>query len=184
MGRPRLYSDEERRQKRRLKSAHWRAANREQSRKINRESMKRASDKAAVAAGRTPGRCGRPIIPRTIEEKRARQTARVMKWYRENQSTARMIGATAARNRRARIREVGGSHSTKDVCALRERQKDNCAFCLLPLGSRTHIDHYLPLALGGTNDIGNLRVLHPKCNLTKGALHPMQHAISNGMLCW
>jgi 5-methylcytosine-specific restriction endonuclease McrA len=31
-----------------------------------------------------------------------------------------------------------------------------------------HIDHVIPLALGGRNDMSNLLPVHPICNLVKG----------------
>ncbi|MCK8788014.1 HNH endonuclease, partial [Roseomonas sp. NAR14] len=52
-------------------------------------------------------------------------------------------------------------------------------------GSATpHVDHYVPLALGGSNDRSNLRLLHAACNLSKGARHPIEHGRSLGLLCW
>jgi len=35
-----------------------------------------------------------------------------------------------------------------------------------------HVDHIVPLAQGGTNDITNFQALCPKCNLSKGAKMP------------
>jgi 5-methylcytosine-specific restriction endonuclease McrA len=37
-----------------------------------------------------------------------------------------------------------------------------------------HIDHKLPVALGGTDDIDNLQVLCASCNLHKGAKREVQ----------
>jgi 5-methylcytosine-specific restriction endonuclease McrA len=36
-------------------------------------------------------------------------------------------------------------------------------------GDALHVDHYLPLALGGSNAASNLRLMHATCNLAKGA---------------
>jgi hypothetical protein len=35
-----------------------------------------------------------------------------------------------------------------------------------------HVDHIIPLARGGTNDITNFQALCPKCNLSKGVKLP------------
>ena len=35
-------------------------------------------------------------------------------------------------------------------------------------GDPTHLDHFVPLSKGGTNDLRNMRLMHATCNLTKG----------------
>jgi 5-methylcytosine-specific restriction endonuclease McrA len=45
-----------------------------------------------------------------------------------------------------------------------------------------HVDHILPLALGGDNRRKNIQLLCPTCNLSKGAHHPIDHAQRNGLL--
>ncbi|HEY8878293.1 MAG TPA: HNH endonuclease [Roseateles sp.] len=48
-----------------------------------------------------------------------------------------------------------------------------CTYCGVGTGLRRGtIDHYLPLALGGTDERGNLRWCCVDCNAAKGALHP------------
>jgi 5-methylcytosine-specific restriction endonuclease McrA len=45
-----------------------------------------------------------------------------------------------------------------------------CGICGEPADEAAfHIDHVLPVTLGGTNDEANLQVSHPACNLAKGA---------------
>lgn len=185
-GRPPLYTESERREKRRVKFLKWRAANLDKARDINRRSMKKANDQKALAAGRTPGKRGRPVvIVLTPEEKRAKQNARVKRWYAQNREKGQAIGATAARNRRARIKKVGGTHTAADIAWLMEQQKGKCAFCLLSFDDeKPHVDHYVPLALGGSNDRKNLRLLHETCNLMKSSKHPVSFAKQHGMLCW
>ena len=45
-----------------------------------------------------------------------------------------------------------------------------CALCGQPISTddKVHIDHIIPVRLGGTNDTSNLQVVHDICNLTKG----------------
>jgi 5-methylcytosine-specific restriction endonuclease McrA len=38
------------------------------------------------------------------------------------------------------------------------------------------------VALGGTNDISNIQLLCPKCNLSKHKKHPQEYAKEHGML--
>jgi 5-methylcytosine-specific restriction endonuclease McrA len=218
MGRPRLYSDVQRREKRRLKQRKWRAANPERAREITRESERRRAAKRALAEGRQPGTIGRPV-QFTEQEKKAKRASKSRAHYHNNRAKLAPVAAKREREKRAairageyvpqpwggvkltrderqlrdramgskrrtRLKSVGGNYTADDIKELRVRQKGNCAWCLLPLGDDYHIDHYLPVILDGPNDIGNLRLLHPKCNLIKAAHHPIDHALKHGMLCW
>lgn len=52
-----------------------------------------------------------------------------------------------------------------------------CAICKTPVDTTAHwlhpnsytLDHRIPLALGGSDDMSNLQVTHRKCNAAKGA---------------
>lgn len=90
-----------------------------------------------------------------------------------------------ANNRRARLGGHHGKFSAADVRWLWDRQKGCCAFCLNPLERKKyHVDHWQPVSRGGSNDRGNLRLLHPRCNLTKHARDPIEHAKEHGLLLW
>lgn len=217
VGRPRQFTEEDQREKRRVRAAKWNAENRGRRREITRESMKRAATAKAVAEGREPGRVGRPA-QFTPEEKKAKRLAKAKRYYWENLEKSRSEAAARERQkradkkagtydkaclprltdderrasevafsalRRARIRNAGGTFTKADIEALRVLQKGKCTWCLTLLGkSRVHVDHYLPLALGGSNDRTNLRLLHEKCNLAKAAHHPIDHGLRSGLLCW
>lgn len=50
------------------------------------------------------------------------------------------------------------------------QQRHRCAICTGPLGLLdSHMDHIVPLALGGEDDRANLQLVHAACNLRKGA---------------
>ena len=55
------------------------------------------------------------------------------------------------------------------MCA---RYGGHCAYCNAYVGMRGTIDHYLPQALGGSDDEENLRWACPPCNNKKGQMHP------------
>jgi hypothetical protein len=58
--------------------------------------------------------------------------------------------------------------------ALESAQNLRCAVCGAPLvrSAKPHIDHKIPVSLGGSNDIENLQILCERCNLGKSnALH-------------
>lgn len=51
------------------------------------------------------------------------------------------------------------------------RQECKCAVCGCWIGPPCayHIDHIVALARGGANEVANLQLLCPRCNLKKGA---------------
>ena len=49
------------------------------------------------------------------------------------------------------------------------RSNNTCEICGKPLSRFSYsIDHIIPLSRGGTNNIDNLRAVHPTCNKLKG----------------
>lgn len=87
-----------------------------------------------------------------------------------------------ARNRRAKKRKVGGTLSMGIAKKLLALQKGKCACCGLPLGDDYHLDHIMPLALGGSNTDDNIQLLRAKCNLQKSAKHPVDFMQERGLL--
>lgn len=80
---------------------------------------------------------------------------------------------------RARKQQGGGSFKTADLAAIRSAQTDKkgrliCWRCGKPIKGTPHLDHWIPLAGGGTNDAGNLHYMHAHCNLTKSDKHPTE----------
>lgn len=91
--------------------------------------------------------------------------------------------AIAIHKRRARKKQSEGTHTPADLRALLAAQSHRCAYCRADLRKvKKHLDHVLPLALGGTNDKGNLQWLCESCNLSKGAKHPVTFAQELGFL--
>lgn len=74
--------------------------------------------------------------------------------------------------RRTRLRNNGGSYTIKEIQKLRI---DSFGFCrgwrrekhLVGI-EKLEIDHIIPLAKGGRNDIGNIQLLCRFCNRSKG----------------
>lgn len=89
------------------------------------------------------------------------------RWRAANPNAVRAL----IHNRRARRMRAGGTFTRQDVIILWIQQKGRCAGCTKDLRNY-HVDHKMPLALGGRNDRRNLQLLCPRCNLSKGALHP------------
>lgn len=85
-------------------------------------------------------------------------------------------------NRRARKREAGGKLSPDLAAKLFKLQRGKCACCGKPLGNDYHLDHRMPLALGGTNTDDNMQLLRSICNLQKHAKHPVDFMQERGFL--
>lgn len=100
------------------------------------------------------------------------------KWVKENHQKTRVGSA----NRRAKKREVGGRLSAGLADRLYNLQRGKCACCGKPLGKNFHLDHILPLALGGTNTDDNIQLLRGKCNNQKHAKHPVDFMQQRGFL--
>ncbi len=95
-----------------------------------------------------------------------------------NPETSRIHNA----NRRARKKAVGGKLSRGLARKLFALQKGVCPCCKQPLGADAQLDHKMPLALGGTNTDDNMQLLRRRCNIQKGAKHPVDFMQSRGFL--
>jgi len=75
------------------------------------------------------------------------------------------------RNYKARKKNACGNHNGDDIINIIKKQNNKCFWCDCDL-SKIHIDHYIPLKKGGSNDASNLVASCPKCNQSKGAKMP------------
>ena len=87
-----------------------------------------------------------------------------------------------SQNRRARKRENGGKLSRGLAEKLFNLQRGKCACCKQLLGDDFHLDHIMPLVLGGANDDCNIQLLHSTCNQQKYAKHPIDFMQQKGFL--
>ncbi len=89
-------------------------------------------------------------------------------------------------NRRAHKLNNGGKHTANDILNLFELQSGKCVYCKTKLyksgNNKYHVDHIMPLSKGGTNDIANIQLLCPPCNLSKHDKFPEEFAENFGML--
>lgn len=89
-------------------------------------------------------------------------------------------------NRRSRKKNNGGKHTGAQILALFDLQSGKCPYCKSKLSktgsNKYHVDHVMPLSKGGSNDISNIQLLCPKCNLSKSDKLPEQFAVQFGKL--
>lgn len=105
---------------------------------------------------------------------------------RENRNAWRDANPEATKihnqNRRALRMKNGGVLSRGLAEKLLILQRGKCACCGLPLGDNYHLDHIMPLALGGANTDDNIQLLRSCCNSQKHAKHPVDFMQSRGFL--
>lgn len=99
------------------------------------------------------------------------------KWADENKD---YVKARVA-NRRAIIKSRPGKVTRERIRDLMALQSGKCICCRVKL-SDYHVDHIMPLALGGDNTSENLQLLCPPCNLDKRAKHPVDFMQQRGFL--
>jgi predicted nucleic acid-binding Zn-ribbon protein len=127
-------------------------------------------------------------------ENKDRRKATNAAWYQKNKdltkankSIWRKSNLEACRihnhNRRAKQRENGGELSKGIAAKLFKLQKGKCACCGKSLGKDYHLDHRMPIALGGPNIDSNMQLLTRICNLQKHAKDPIDFMQSRGFLC-
>jgi 5-methylcytosine-specific restriction endonuclease McrA len=75
------------------------------------------------------------------------------------------------RNDKARRKQAVGTHTAADALAQLAKQNGLCFWCSKTL-TKYHVDHYVPLAKGGTNWPDNIVCACARCNLQKGTKLP------------
>lgn len=99
-------------------------------------------------------------------------------WAAEHPEARRISG----QNRRAKKRANGGVLSKGLATKLFALQKGKCPCCGKPLGGNYHLDHKMPIALGGKNEDWNMQLLRQRCNQQKHVKDPINFMQSRGFL--
>ena len=100
---------------------------------------------------------------------RETHSKRMARWRKNNPDAA----AAIRDRRRAKAVGAAGDYTKDDVRALLKSQGRVCRYCDHVL-TKFHVDHFIPLARGGSNGPENLVLACPPCNLSKGAKLPSE----------
>lgn len=143
-------------EKRRVSIQKWRRANPEKFKESNRQSRNRNKHKY-----------------------KATQQA----YWTKNRDLLIEKNKVIGSRRRAAKKGAGGSHTIEDRKMILNAQHHRCANCKADLRKvKKHLDHIIPIKLGGSDDKTNLQYLCALCNLTKAAKDPIQFAREQGRL--
>jgi 5-methylcytosine-specific restriction endonuclease McrA len=154
------------RDKRRAATLRWRAKNPD---KVAAQKLRHREKYRDKAAAKT--RQWRLANPDWAKEQ-------VRQWQANNPEQRRCLN----RKYRAIRKAAPGSHNAADIRNIMKLQRRCCAICREKLGKKYHVDHIIPLALGGTNDRRNLQITCEPCNLVKAAHDPIDFMQSLGRL--
>ena len=129
-----------------------------------------------------------------IENNRLKHNKYVKKWEAENSEYKKELCArwtkqnkdlvnAATQKRRAIKKFQLGDVSKNIVKLLLSMQKNLCINCQSNLTDYGyHIDHIMPISLGGMHEDKNLQLLCPTCNMKKSNKDPIAWANENGRL--
>jgi len=121
--------------------------------------------------------CAQSRYLRWVETNPSRSLEIRAKWAKKNPEKRRIF----SQNRRALVKSNGGKLSNNIAEKLLKLQQGKCACCYNQL-EKYHLDHIMPVSLGGENKDRNIQLLCPTCNLQKNAKHPIDFMQSKGFL--
>jgi 5-methylcytosine-specific restriction endonuclease McrA len=121
------------------------------------------------------------------ERRRKHREANKERLYAETSAWAKTFPEkrrAGERNREAQERGASGKHTFADIQDIGRMQGWQCAnpLCRIPVGDGYHVDHIVPIALGGSNGRRNIQLLCAPCNQSKHALDPIEWAQTQGLL--
>lgn len=111
-----------------------------------------------------------------------RKIANDKRWREANAGKVRVYRQVSEARRKASRGRSSGHFTAEQVQAMRRLQRFKCPICQGSIRRKFHIDHVVPLARGGTNEVSNIQLLCPTCNIRKQAKDPIRHMQELGFL--
>ncbi len=157
------------------------AANKEERKKASRD-YSRAHPEPYRQRSRESWRLNKVILAVSRKEWRDRNKARLNKYHAKYAKDHPEIKRLVVARRRVKVRNGTVRRVTKaDIAAIHKAQRGKCAICRKAM-TKFHIDHIVPVAMGGAHDRRNFQLVHPVCNVLKGAKDPIDFARELGLL--
>jgi len=125
----------------------------------------------------TPAEKRRPYRPAgllTSEEKKRRRQEAGRVYRRKRADLIRLWNKLRVHRQRA----AGKGPDRFDIDRMICYQDARCMYCGVLLSGTYHIDHKTPISRGGTNDLENLQLLCPTCNLRKHTMTDEEFTVS------
>ena len=160
----------------------WRDANPERCSALGRAWIERNKERASAV--RKSWKKANPQKVKAYKAKsRALNPEKWKRWGQEWRAKRPGIKAIYQQNRLAKLRRNGGVLSSDIRERLMENQRGICIACHRKLSQKTaHLDHVMPIALGGANEDWNVQLLCAPCNRKKHAKHPVDFMQERGFL--
>jgi 5-methylcytosine-specific restriction endonuclease McrA len=116
------------------------------------------------------------------KEKRAKDPAKYVQAARNYaKKYPDKVNSRNAARRAKRINQAG-LVSKNIIQKLKILQRGKCPCCKRSLGDNYHLDHIVPLSLGGKHEDSNLQLLMANCNQQKSSKHPIDFMQQRGFL--
>ena len=151
------------------KTREYRKAKRHDPEWRNRENARQRAYRAAH-----PERFAEYAAKKRTPEARAETNRRQRERYAsdpEYRAKAKAVASARSMSRTQRNRLRRSLYfAQRGICALCRQRMPNEDM------SQLHIDHVIPVARGGADDVSNLQLTHAACNMTKGATMPDRKA--------
>ena len=174
---------EKNRERKRATSIEWNKNNKERLKSAKIRYLGSTKGKAKSIEYSKDYRKNNPIkVKDALNKWRTENALKIKEYsytYRSQHKSERCV---LQKNRHARKLAAGGCLSKDIASKLFSLQRGTCACCGLPLGDNYHLDHIMPLALGGRNEDSNIQLLRQRCNNQKHAKHPVEFMQSRGFL--
>jgi 5-methylcytosine-specific restriction endonuclease McrA len=174
------YNDENR-EVIRAKASAYAKANRPLLRERERESYRRNPETKKRNKKAYRERHAEEIRQRSREDYKRNSEKRktTVKLYRRTEQ-GRLVKKVSNHKRKLQLKENGGAFTVQEIINLYLSQKAKCWYCSKSIKDNYHIEHRIPISRGGSNDISNIVLSCPECNLQKG--NKLPHEWSDRLL--